>query len=263
MTRTGKIARLPREIRDELNRRLQDGQPGTELVTWLNSLQPVQAVLEMQFNSQPINAQNLSDWNDGGYRDWLLQQETVDLVHLMQDNSDELTQSSTNTGLSDLLAHRLVARIVLLAQRLDQSAAEGPPDPRLLTELCADVVALRKGDHSAQRLKLARDRLDFEHESDTRDLEELGRKWAEAHHYQPAPELTPLEQAERMWKIFGCEGEYEEWQAWRRSRAASAQPRHMRQRQGQDPAAASSATIEQPESSRPPESQNDPTESVP
>ena len=28
MTRTGKIARLPRKIRDELNRRLQDGEPG-------------------------------------------------------------------------------------------------------------------------------------------------------------------------------------------------------------------------------------------
>ena len=27
MTRTGKIARLPREIREQLNRRLQNGEP--------------------------------------------------------------------------------------------------------------------------------------------------------------------------------------------------------------------------------------------
>ena len=32
MTRNGKIARLPRALRDELNRRLQDGQPGVRLV---------------------------------------------------------------------------------------------------------------------------------------------------------------------------------------------------------------------------------------
>jgi hypothetical protein len=38
MTRTGKIARLPRELRDELNRRLREGEPGIRLVEWLNSL---------------------------------------------------------------------------------------------------------------------------------------------------------------------------------------------------------------------------------
>ena len=31
MTRTGKIARLPVEIRHQLNRRLQDGKPGKQL----------------------------------------------------------------------------------------------------------------------------------------------------------------------------------------------------------------------------------------
>jgi len=33
MTRVGKIARLPREIREQLNRRLQDGEPGKRLVS--------------------------------------------------------------------------------------------------------------------------------------------------------------------------------------------------------------------------------------
>jgi len=205
MARTGKIARLPHQIRQELNRRIQDGQPGTELVTWLNSLKKVNAVLKKQFNSQPINAPNLSDWMDGGYRDWLIQQETVDLLHLMQDNSDELTQAANRTRLSDLLAHRLAARILLLAQRLDQSTADGPPDPRLLAELCANVVALRKGDHSAERLKLARDRLEFDHESNTPDLEKLFPKWAEEHGYHKKHVLTPEELEEKYRQIFGLD----------------------------------------------------------
>ena len=33
MTRTGKIARLPRTIRAQLNRRLEDGEPGSDLVS--------------------------------------------------------------------------------------------------------------------------------------------------------------------------------------------------------------------------------------
>jgi len=38
MTRTGKIARLPLSIRDQLNRRLLDNEPGPSLLGWLNSL---------------------------------------------------------------------------------------------------------------------------------------------------------------------------------------------------------------------------------
>jgi len=35
--RNGKIARIPLEIREQLNCRLADGEPGNRLVEWLNS----------------------------------------------------------------------------------------------------------------------------------------------------------------------------------------------------------------------------------
>jgi hypothetical protein len=38
MSGKGKIARLPRGIRDQLNRRLDEGEAGTGLVRWLNAL---------------------------------------------------------------------------------------------------------------------------------------------------------------------------------------------------------------------------------
>ncbi len=41
MTGNGKIARLPRALRDELNRRMGDGQTGQELLLWLNRLPKV------------------------------------------------------------------------------------------------------------------------------------------------------------------------------------------------------------------------------
>jgi hypothetical protein len=53
MTRNGKIARLPHEIRDQLNRRLYDGELQTRLVDWLNSLPETQAVLKANFEEQP------------------------------------------------------------------------------------------------------------------------------------------------------------------------------------------------------------------
>jgi hypothetical protein len=45
MSRTGKIAKLPPELREELNRQLERGVPGRTLVVWLNAHPAVQEVL--------------------------------------------------------------------------------------------------------------------------------------------------------------------------------------------------------------------------
>lgn len=70
-TRRGKIASLPASIREELCRRLHDGQRGPQLLPWLNGLPEVLAVLDEQFGEEPITANNLSDWRKGGYQDFL------------------------------------------------------------------------------------------------------------------------------------------------------------------------------------------------
>jgi hypothetical protein len=72
---TGKISRLPREIREQLNRRLDDGEPGNRLVIWLNELPTVRALLAAEFGGAAINEQNLTNWKQGGFRDWRIQQE--------------------------------------------------------------------------------------------------------------------------------------------------------------------------------------------
>ena len=61
MTRLGKIARLPRAVREQLNHRLADGEMGKRLVEWLNTLPVVHAVLTAEFGGRAINEQNLSD----------------------------------------------------------------------------------------------------------------------------------------------------------------------------------------------------------
>lgn len=45
MARTGKIARFPIAVREELNTRMRDGQTGLEILPWLNALSEVQTVL--------------------------------------------------------------------------------------------------------------------------------------------------------------------------------------------------------------------------
>src|SRR5689334_18390557 len=108
MTRKGKIARLPRAVRDELNRRLQDGEPGTQLVAWLNELPQVKQVLEVQFDGRPITESNLSDHKAGGHQDWLTQQEEMELARELTADGEELAASTDGHGLlTDHLARKL------------------------------------------------------------------------------------------------------------------------------------------------------------
>lgn len=69
MTRNGKIARFPKDIRGQLNHQLQDGEPGVRLVDWLNSLPDTHRVLATDFAGHESNEQNLSEWRQGGYAD--------------------------------------------------------------------------------------------------------------------------------------------------------------------------------------------------
>jgi len=52
MTRTGKIARVPLDVREELNRRLQNGEKGRKLILWLYQLPEVERVLAEDFGGR-------------------------------------------------------------------------------------------------------------------------------------------------------------------------------------------------------------------
>lgn len=58
--------------------------------------------------------------------------------------------------LTDTLAFWLASRYAMATRRVAET--EGTEGWRLLRELCADVAELRRGDHSAQRLVLERER---------------------------------------------------------------------------------------------------------
>ena len=69
--RNGKIARLPREIRNELNERLDRSEESPQLLDWLNALPEVKEVVKDHFAGVPISKQNLSEWRQGGFEEWL------------------------------------------------------------------------------------------------------------------------------------------------------------------------------------------------
>jgi hypothetical protein len=181
MTRNGKIARLPKAVRDTLNRRLRDGGPGTRLVPWLNALPEVPPVLAAEFAGRPITENNLSEWKTGGYREWELHQEALERARSLREHAGELRE--TAGALADHLA-------VVLAVRYAAALAEWDGDPeagsgkklRVLRALCEDVVELRRGDHSAARLKLDQERPAEEREQTEEEVVAHFQEWVK----QPA-----------------------------------------------------------------------------
>ncbi len=178
--RTGKIARLPQTIRDQLNRRLEDGGQGKTLAAWLNSLPEVRAVLKEHFGGRNISEQNLSEWKQGGYRDWQLRQDAIEAVQRMDTDAGEL-ESASKTPIISLLMKGLAARYAVATQTLTRSDRKGELDVPLLHQLCRDVIALRRSDSYAERVQIERSRADLECNQERRKQNDEMLKWAWKH----------------------------------------------------------------------------------
>jgi hypothetical protein len=149
MTRNGKIARLPRAVRDELNRRLDDGEQGSGVLAWLNGREDVQAVLTAHFSGLPINKQNLSEWRGGGFAEWRQQQETWGAMHeiLTQENAHKLMKGRKLSEVAAQMAALALGRslqAVLLTK-------DSPEKVRATTGLVHELVRLRTSERNYER----------------------------------------------------------------------------------------------------------------
>ena len=163
MARTGKIARLPQVLRSELNRRLRDGENGATLVEWLNALPEVQEVLETDFAGRPLNEQNLSEWRQGGFREWQRHQDSCDLVCSLVERSDDLDDEADQLEISHRLSSVLAAELSCVAEALLDQAGDPRERWDRLREILPELLRLRKADHRTDRLRLDRERWDMEY----------------------------------------------------------------------------------------------------
>jgi hypothetical protein len=161
-TRIGKIARLPRTVRDPLNQRLQDGEPGKRLVDWLNSLPETQAVLQTEFGGRPVSEQNLSEWKQGGYRDWQRQQEACDLVRHLVEQTNDLGNASGGVAVSARLSALVTVELAQAARTLVDEAGDPQERWARLQEIVGKLAQLRREESNAGQLELKRERWEAE-----------------------------------------------------------------------------------------------------
>jgi len=148
VARKGKIANFPLAIREEVNRRLLDGQPGSKILPWLNGLADVLQVLDERFGEEPVTAQNLSEWRQGGYEDWLGRRERVQQLGELAKFAAQLGQAaggSVTDGSAAIIGGKILERL------------ETAQDDEI-GDLTKALVALRSTDLEARKAQ-QRDRL--------------------------------------------------------------------------------------------------------
>jgi len=91
-----KIAKLPKPLRDLINSMLDDAAPAREIIAKLQE----SADPPLPY---PISEQNISDWKNGGYQDYLRQQDwRADSRFLLESGSGKPSSSSPSSKSSAL-----------------------------------------------------------------------------------------------------------------------------------------------------------------
>lgn len=197
MTRTGKIARLPKAVREKLNRRLDDGEPGKQLVVWLNGLSDVQDVLEVEFGSRPITEQNLSEWKKGGYEEWRKAQEAVDFATALSEEAQGVEEAADGPAIIDRVASIASVMLGRILRDLSGKAARSARARRELLEIATTLVSLRRSHQSAERLRMKRDWHDHELSAARANDPTLDKQLKEAMRRR---EMEPLEDLAYAWR---------------------------------------------------------------
>ncbi|MEZ5386495.1 MAG: hypothetical protein R3F13_13365 [Prosthecobacter sp.] len=184
--RTGKIARLPKAVRDRLNERLAGGEQGEPLLEWLHGLPEVLEVLVRDFEGRLILKQNLSDWRKGGFRDWEARQERLEQVRLITEEAEDTQAAAPELAdrMAALLAGRFASLIANTAHVKDWSK---PRQRAQLMEMCEGVASLRRFDQGGKRLDLEREQLEMKkaelelaREAQTKRTHAQWREWTRA-----------------------------------------------------------------------------------
>src|SRR4051812_24841372 len=83
--RTGKIARLPKAVRDTINQMICDGFTYLEIIHALGDV------------GKGMLENNLATWKAGGYQDWLKEQQRLDEMRVQQEFAIDLVRANDGT----------------------------------------------------------------------------------------------------------------------------------------------------------------------
>jgi hypothetical protein len=163
MARLGKIARLPNDLREEVNRRLLDGETSRAILKWLNAQPAAVAIWNELFEGVPASAQNLSEWRSGGYAEWRGRRDRVENLKTLSGFASDLAKSggSIADGAASIVAGQILEALEnagnIMVTGGSDDAEKDPLDG--LAKIAAAVASLQKATTSRGKLELDKKRV--------------------------------------------------------------------------------------------------------
>jgi hypothetical protein len=181
----GKVGSFPPEIREEINRRLHDGQSASKILPWLNAEPAVIERLRDRWEGNPVTAQNLSEWRRGGYRIWQRRREKSQHLQSLTSWAASMADQISAKKLSDAGRVILAGNILEVMEGMEaQESVEAMADAFAkiassvdsseMVEINRDKLELRKDQH-----ELASSRHDLDREKFEILAVQKFREWAE------------------------------------------------------------------------------------
>lgn len=158
MARTGKIARLPLVVREELNARLRDNENGQTILAWLNALPVCQERIKGEWKGEPISDANLSIWRSGGFADWLREEEQVHKIEKLSELSLRVVKASggnLSEGLMAIAAGKLQEALEAGCEvEFDEATGKETISGVSVDKLTAALAKIRAMELEAQKLEV-------------------------------------------------------------------------------------------------------------
>jgi len=148
-TRKGKVARLPKSARDQVNHMIQDGATYAQVIEKLGDL------------GKDLTESNLSNWRTGGYPDWLRQQQRMEQIQSKHELAMDLLRENAATTIQEASRQIVAAQLCELMIDFDPTALMEAlrEKPEFYIRLISALARLSEGDlacahHRAQEALL-------------------------------------------------------------------------------------------------------------
>ena len=181
-SKRGKIARLPARIREEVCRRIHDGESGKKILPWLNSLPETKQLLEEDFEGVRVNDMNLTNWRHTGYAQWLTRRHNVERTKELAKYAADQARASGGSIAEGGVAIA-AGKLLELLETVDEKTGQELPVDQII-EVTQALASVRTADQNDVRLaqndkRLAQkdEELRLARERFKRDTCELFLKW--------------------------------------------------------------------------------------
>ena len=134
--RTGKIASLPKEVRDGVNTRLRDGVKYREIIAWLDSA-----------GHPGINEQNVTAWFQGGHIDWLQDLARLDDMRWKREFALEVVKQNEGSQLHAASLQLATSQLYEVISEFDTDGLKArlAENPAEFNDVVKSLAALSKG----------------------------------------------------------------------------------------------------------------------